>query len=152
MNSKVAYTVGGTELLDAVGPLWYELLKHHSPLSQAFGDFIATRNWDDRKAELEKKNAAGGLRVELVYQDGEPVGYCVTSIDGARIGEIESLFLAESMRGQGIGRGLMQRAVAWLDANAVASKHVQVLVGNERVHTLYASFGFLPFTWVLRQK
>ncbi|MGC9397389.1 MAG: GNAT family N-acetyltransferase, partial [Anaerolineae bacterium] len=76
----IAYITGGTELLDAVGPLWKKLNAHHAAQSPHFGEDYAARTYAWRKAGLLKKD--GTLRVELA-QDADTenvIGYCISLV------------------------------------------------------------------------
>ena len=54
------------------------------------------------------------------------------------------VMVAEDVRGQGLGRALVQAAVDWLDAHPVVEKlGLSVFEDNERAIALYTSLGFL---------
>jgi ribosomal protein S18 acetylase RimI-like enzyme len=76
--------------------------------------------------------------------DGAPVGYCISSTDASNTGEVESLYVRERWRRQGIGRRLLEAALAWLDGQGVDCKVVCVADGNEHAIAFYRRFGFLP--------
>lgn len=149
----ITFKIGGAELLDAVEPLWLQLIAHHSNLSPFFADEIASRNFLDRRTELAAKAAAGKLRVELVFDsDSAVIGYLICSIDGSGEGEIDSIFLRDPARSRGIGSTLMNRAMMWLDAEGAKKKFLVVATGNERVYAFYARYGFFPIANILRHK
>ena len=57
------------------------------------------------------------MRVDVAMDivTGQNVGYCVSSVDEERTGEIESIFVASDYRGLGIGDSLMKKALTWMD-------------------------------------
>jgi len=110
--------------------------------------------FDDRKNYFESVAGKGSLRLDLAWdpEDGRSVGYCVSSLSGEKQGEIESVFLEEKYRGQGIGRDLMLRALAWLDECGAIRKRVSVGNGNEEAWKFYQKFGFYPRMTILEQR
>jgi ribosomal protein S18 acetylase RimI-like enzyme len=93
------------------------------------------------------------LKVEVAYADGRdnPVAYCVTSLTADGTGEIDSLFVEQDYRGEGIGTALTQRALGWLDGRKVVSKIVCVAFGNDSALEFYKRFGFVADNISLRQ-
>ncbi len=59
--------------------------------------------FEKRKADLLKKAASGKMRVDLAFDEvsGRNVGYCVSSINQEKTGEIESIFVDAAYRGMG---------------------------------------------------
>ena len=71
---------------------------------------------------------------------------CVSAILDVRLaegvkGEIVSLVVSEDARGQGLGKGLMREAEAWLSGN-VSAIRVRANVLREASHRFYASLGY----------
>lgn len=152
-TAAIRYEEGDAELLDLVGPLWDELIRHHEALSRHFADAFVGRSFAARKAELVEKSSGGRLRVDLAKTAaGDCVGYCVATIDARRAGEIDSLFVRSSFRGQGIGAALMKRALAWMDDVGTQSRIVEVAWDNEKAWSFYRRFAFLPRSVRFMQK
>ena len=109
--------------------------------------------FEKRKDSLLKKAGAGKMRVDLAFDEesGRNVGYCVSSINSEKLGEIESIFVDAAYRGIGIGGSLMKKALFWMEQQDVAEKIVEVAVGNEQALDFYAQYGFLPRKMVLKQ-
>jgi ribosomal protein S18 acetylase RimI-like enzyme len=151
--SEIAWIEGGTELLDAVGPLWGALNRLHSELSAHFSHADAAGTFDQRKAGLLDKARSATLRVELAQdrRAGRFVGYCVCSVDRDGVGEVDSIYVEPDHRGRGLGHHLMQRALVWMDRQGVRAKVAIVAVGNERVCAFYSRYGFFPRHIVLQQ-
>lgn len=152
--SEIEYLAGGIELLEAAGPLWEQLNAHHRDQSPHFANEFAQRTFAHRKAELLKKAADSAFRVDLARDPatGRYVGYCISTVDPQRVGEIDSICVELDFRGLGIGDGLIQRALAWMDDQSVQSKVVAVASGNERAFPFYSRYGFFPRITILRQK
>lgn len=139
------YEVMGEEGLGLIEPLWMELRQMHRARSVHFSDALGSREFGDRRDELLEKSSGGLMRVELARTgDGALAGYCVSTIDGRLVGEVDSLFVSTAFRGSGIGTKLMQGSLRWMEGLGVRKKVLTAIVGNEEVHAFYARFGFRP--------
>lgn len=83
--------------------------------------------------------------VFVVEENGRIIG-CVAAIIDVRlaegiVGEIVSLVVAESARGQGIGKGLVHHAEQWL-AQSVSTVRVRANAVREAAHKFYESRGY----------
>ena len=67
------------------------------------------------------------------------------------MGEVESLFVEDAYRSEGIGTTLVIRGLAWMDHLGTVRKRVSVGEGNEAAWTFYRKFGFYPRMTVLEQ-
>ena len=89
-------------------------------------------------------------RATLVVEDGEGrvAGYALTAPardeDAAGLGEVEAIYLHPEVLGRGLGRRLLQAAVAGLDAAGFESVVLWVLSENERARHFYERSGFRP--------
>jgi ribosomal protein S18 acetylase RimI-like enzyme len=148
------YISAGPEGLDEIQMLWEKLNLLHSTLSSHFGDLALQRTFDARRNELQEKSITGWLRVDLARDRaaGQVVGYIVATLSQAAVGEIDSIFVEEAYRRNGVGESLMKRSLAWLDECGANMKSISVAVGNERVFGFYRKFGFYPITTTLMQK
>jgi len=142
-------TTGGRELLSEIVPLWNELKKHHVEVAGVFSPVFAMGNWESRKADLERKAFDDKLKVDLVTQGNELIGYAVSTITEKGIGEIDSLCVKEQCRGQGIGKQLIQRALDWMKFEGAKSYTLQVVHGNDQAMSLYQSLGFSPIMHIM---
>ena len=150
---RIEYVSGNQALLDDIRFLWEQLNQHMVACSVGFKPHYLSMTFEKRKRELLKKTAQGEMRIDLAAdkQSCHKVAYCVSSIDEAKTGEIESIFVAKDYRDLGIGGTLMQKALAWIDEKAAEKKVVAVGVGNEHVLGFYARYGFCPRKTVLEQ-
>ena len=143
---------GGPELLDRIAPLWEELNKYHMEKSIYFSEDIKLRQFETRKNAIVSK--AIHLRADIVMdlKEKRDIGYCVSTINDSNMGEIDSIFIREQYRRNGIGRKLIETALAWLDDHGVVGKLLSVGSGNDEVINFYKIFGFYPAAVYLVQK
>ena len=109
--------------------------------------------FEKRKSTLIEKAKDGKIRVDMAVDklSGQNVGYCVSSIDKSKAGEIQSIFVDAKCRGLGAGNTLISKALAWMDDNNAESKIVEVGAGNEDAFGFYAWYGFVPRKTMLKQ-
>lgn len=152
MEKEIEIISGGPELLDRIAPLWEELNKHHVKKSIHFSELIKSRNFIARREELISK--AKHLRTDIVtdMKENNDVGYCISTIKENNIGEIDSIFIREPYQKNGIGKRLMEMALAWLDDHGVTRKVLSIGSGNDEVIEFYEMFGFYPATIYMMQK
>jgi len=150
---KIKYVCGNEASLDSIRLLWQSLNQTHLDLSPYFKQDYVEMNFEKRKASLLKKAARAKLRVDIAVDvmTGQNVGYCVSSIDEEKIGEIESIFVASNYRGLGIGDSLMRTVLAWMDKKGTVAKIVEVAAGNEQAFSFYNRYGFFTRKTVLKQ-
>ncbi len=109
--------------------------------------------FENRKRALLEKAACGEMRVDIAVdkQTNQKIGYCLSSINEAKTGEIESIFVAEDYRGSGVGGTLLQKALTWMDVKAAEKKVVAVGAGNENAFGFYGRYGFRSRKTVMEQ-
>lgn len=84
---------------------------------------------------------AGG-KVFIALQDGEPVG-CVALIRMADGGyEVAKMTVAESLRGSGLGRRLMERCIEQGKADGVPRLYLETNSSLAPARALYRAMGF----------
>jgi diamine N-acetyltransferase len=151
-NPDIVFTQSGPEGLEQIAPLWIKLRRHHKERSPWFKDDFDTVTWEMRKTGLLEKSAKGELLVHLAKDKGVLIGYCVSSIDTEKQGEIESIYIEKEYRKHHIGDGFMKTALKWMDGQGVKRKIIGVAVGNEEAFGFYEKYGFYPRVTLLRQK
>jgi [ribosomal protein S5]-alanine N-acetyltransferase len=153
-SRNIEYVARNQEALDLIQPLWQKLTEHHEGLSRYFKDHYARFTFTLRKEQLLKKSREGALRVDLARDtsSGTFIGYCVTSLNREKQGEIESIYVEKDYRGCGVGAKLMNRALSWLEAEGAIKIILDVADGNESVFGFYRRFGFYPRLTVLERK
>lgn len=148
---EIEYQIGESELLDSIEGLWSKLNLHHAEVSPHFSDQFRLNTFEKRKKDLVEKAIEGKLWIEVVKTtaDRTIVGYCIGTVCSERVGEIDSIYVDPSFRGQGIADQLMSNIMSWLDSQNVIRKIVVVATGNESIFPLYQKYGFFPRTSTL---
>jgi diamine N-acetyltransferase len=134
--------------LPEIENLWKELNSHHGQLSSNFKGYFDTLTFQDRLKQLVCKES---LSLFAVSDAGLLVGYCIVTADRNR-GEIDSIYVRASHRGQRIGHELMMRAIEWLRMHDCPETSIYVAEGNEQVLSFYAKFGFTKRYTVLGKR
>ncbi len=105
----------------------------------------AAQGWKQRKAKhLDVDLTREEAMILVAEADQRVVGYISTWIDrAASQGFIPNLAVDQVWRGNGIGRNLVQRAVAHFRKQGVAQVRIETLDQNEVGKNLYPSLGFV---------
>jgi GNAT superfamily N-acetyltransferase len=152
---RIVETVG-VEGIDRVEPLWRAMVDHHR---EVVGREIPVRptdaTWPLRRAQYDEwlSSGDGVLLLAVTSAGAEPDGYaCVRTTPsaptfdfGERVGELESLVVAEHARGAGLGSLLIGAAREWLRERDVTYWSVGVVEANAGAVRLYEREGFGPF-------
>ena len=151
--SQIEYIEGDQTLLDQIAPLWEQLKQYHASVSTYFTDAYTDFTFDMRQKQLTEKSGDGQLRVVLARDRdrSEYVGYCVATITPDGVGEVDSLYVDNSYRGQDIGTRLTETVLNWFERNKVSSRLILVAYGNDRVLEFYRRFGFYPRSYILKE-
>ena len=149
----IEYQIGSVRDLEKIRELWGGLNRHHHSKSRHFRQHYESWGFGDRKVHFEKIARSGKFRIDLAYDDEKKsyAGYCVSSVSDEGYGEIESIFIDENYRSQGIGARLVSAALSWMDSEGAEKKRVAVADGNEDAWVFYQKFGFYPRMMVLEQ-
>lgn len=139
-----------SDRIDEIAPLWSQLNAHHHAQAPLFRAVYAQNRWQQRRDELLAKANHGNLLI-LVVRDARNalVAYCIASVSVQGVGELDSLFVCDSLRNSGVGNSMVSQALTWMDQLGVHTKRVVVYAGNERAQRFYARFGFVPRQTVL---
>lgn len=142
------------EGLEYVEPLWYGLRDHHAQISPIFSESIVNNSFQRRANQIIAKAERGYINISLVMDNdvSKHVGYCISSINEFKEGEIDSIFIDEVYRKQGIGDMLMSNALEWFQAHNVDDLSISVLYGNEAALSFYEKYGFYARTYTLKNK
>lgn len=104
-----------------------------------------------RRTFKEIISGSANARGWLIRDDkGRPGGYLLASVTwsnefGGRVAWLEELYLRPETRGQGLGRGALEQALAELKAHdQVVGFRLEVAPANRSVGDLYKSMGFRP--------
>lgn len=102
------------------------------------GSFAAARLNDPDQAVWLVEDAGGRA---LAYAAAGPAGLPHPEVRPHH-GELKSLYLRREAQGAGLGRALLQTALAWLERDGPRTLWIGVWSGNLRAQRLYARYGF----------
>ncbi len=147
----------GSGDLDGVVAHWKAISAHHEPLDPQFALAHGSEAEVRRllAAQLRDPDAA----TWVFDRGGEVVGLCIARIDRAppiaretARAEITDLGVAPAWRRHGIGRALVEEALAWIVHRRVDRVEVRVAVGNREGHAFWRSQGFGDLMDVLQRR
>ena len=91
-----------------------------------------------------EKSCQGHADAVLVAESDEgPCGYVSCHMEGARAGRLGLVGVREGAQGRGVGRALVESALAWFDARGVERVRVVTQGRNIAAQRLYERCGFL---------
>lgn len=106
---------------------------------------IASQDWKQRKARHvdDDLDAPGGEVGVAVDGEGSVVGYVSLRYDReAGVGQIPNVVVAAGLRGRGIGRRLLEHAIARFREEGMTVARIETLEQNPIGRHLYPSVGF----------
>jgi len=105
---------------------------------------INGHDWQWRKARhLDDDASRDPSGIFVAEHEGQIAGYITTWQDrAAGIGHIPNLAIAAEFRGQGLGRQLIEHALAHFRASGLPCAKIETLVQNDIGNHLYRSLGF----------
>jgi ribosomal protein S18 acetylase RimI-like enzyme len=112
-------------------------------IEREFG-LVHGHDWQWRKARhLDDDAARDPAGIFVAEHEGEIVGYITTWQDReAGIGHIPNIAIDSTFRGQGLGRKLIEHALAHFRGAGLSHAKIETLVQNEVGNHLYRSLGF----------
>jgi ribosomal protein S18 acetylase RimI-like enzyme len=143
--------------VDRVEALWIEMVDFHREVVEgAWPVRPGADAWARRRPQYVEWLTGGSGRMFAAVpapDAGEPRGYAVIVTEppgptwamGERTGELESLVVAATARGAGIGTALVERCRDALREDGVEYWTVSVVEVNEGATRLYERAGFRPF-------
>jgi GNAT superfamily N-acetyltransferase len=144
--------------VDRVAPLFKQLVEfHREAIDGAWPVRSAEAAWAHRRGQYLEWLGSGSARmlaaVPAEDESAPPVGYAVLAIKPSmaswdveeRIGELETLAVAEGVRGQGIGSELIEACRELLREQGITHWAVAVVEANADATRLYEREGFRPF-------
>jgi len=107
-------------------------------------------NWPQEEgheyfSKLMRSERGLGLLAEA---EGKVIGYLVgylrhsSSLRPVKMAELESMYVREVYRGQGVGQQLVQKFLEWAKERGVERVSVTAYVANERAVAFYEKLGF----------
>lgn len=148
---KIEFLDPATQLAE-LRPLWLAMRDHHHAIAPDWGPVHA----DDESWARRSKDYASWLTEPdafcLVARDdgGRAVGYLLATVNAGgptwvnpeRFCYLESISVLPELRGQGVGRLLLDAMTAHLDTLGVKSVSVSQVAANEDARRFYERAGF----------
>lgn len=97
----------------------------------------------DRQMLSEARHATPFHRFRVATRNGSLIGYAVTGRAGHR-GYLQRLAVDPSVEGEGIGTGLVNDSLTWLQRRGAKTVFVNTQERNQRAFELYQYLGFEP--------
>jgi ribosomal protein S18 acetylase RimI-like enzyme len=152
---------GSAQDVPALEPLWVAVHHVHRASMPELAPYVSdAETWAELRRHYDAIFEKPDTVLLLAYDGEELVGYALAHVlavgetfipdtwrTGERIGELESLAVRESHRGQGIGSALLDAVDEAFAAQGIRDVIVGALPGNEGALRLYARRGFRP-TWL----
>jgi ribosomal protein S18 acetylase RimI-like enzyme len=113
-------------------------------IEQAFG-LVNGHNWQWRKSRhLDEDVTRQGAAIFVAEHEAQIIGYITTWQDReGGIGHIPNLAIAAEHRGRGLGRQLLEHALAHFRASGLTHAKIETLANNEVGNHLYRDLGFV---------
>lgn len=112
-------------------------------IEEALG-LLNGHDWQWRKARhVDEDVRANSEGIFVAERAGEIIGYISTVIDrDSGKGRIPNLVVAASLRGQGLGRQLIEHALEYFRREGLAYALIETMAQNEIGNHLYRACGF----------
>lgn len=124
--------------------LWQKLIYHLLDNSERHKDYFEKRKFNERIKPFIEKVHNGEYLIEVAYDvdTNEDIGYCFSSINEQKVGEIDSIYIDKRYRGLSIGDYFMRSALHFFETYNADKMVLSVSEGNERVMSFYKKYGF----------
>jgi ribosomal protein S18 acetylase RimI-like enzyme len=152
---------GSAQDVPALEPLWVAVHHVHQASMPELAPYVSdAETWAELSRHYEHLFEKPDTELLLAFDGDELIGYALTHVlpveetfipdtwrTGERIGELESLSVLPSHRGQGIGTALLDAVDDAFEARGIRDVIVGALAGNVDALRLYERRGFRP-TWL----
>jgi GNAT superfamily N-acetyltransferase len=126
------------------------------PMLRAYCDFYEVDPRDDRLVALCRAlidDPTEGEQVIARSPDGEPLGFATVfwtwqTLDAARVGVLNDLYVVPDARGRGVGRRLIEHCRVLCRKHAAAKLVWETAPDNETAQRLYDGIGAERSTWL----
>ena len=136
--------------VELIKDLWEKNRRYHENISEYFKEVYRSMSFDQRIKAFSVFDEET-MKITVAKGSDGYIGYCIsTIIDGK--GEIESIHVDESNRGDGVGKRLVQRHLEWMNEKNCKVIGVTVSQENEATIGFYRKLGFFPNTLYMQQK
>jgi len=136
--------------IDIIKNLWEKNRLYHENSSEYFKELYHSISFDERIKDFSIFNK-DTIKITVAKNNDEYIGYCISTIVD-ETGELQSLHVGESNRGNGIGRQLAFKHIEWMKEMNCKVIGVTVSQENESTIRFYKKLGFYPNTVYMQQK
>lgn len=152
-DNGVTIRLAGAEAVDALEPLWLSLHRHHREVAPDLAMYPDERSWPLRRDLYRQWITEPGSFILLAEDGGELIGYAFTHVfagpddtwvSGDRIAELESLSVAASHRGRGVGTRLLDAVDERLAELGIGDLYIGTLAANLGAQRVYEKRGLRP--------
>lgn len=136
--------------INIIKNLWEKNRQYHEKSSEHFKELYGSISFDQIIKALQGLDNES-LKITVAKSSDEYIGYCVsTIIDGE--GELKSLHVDETCRGNGIGKKIVDKHIEWMKEKSCKAIGVTVSQENESTIWFYKKLGFYPNTLYMQLK
>src|SRR4051794_19974805 len=122
--SDLTVREGGADRIPELAELWEELGDHHATLADVPPVRAAADRWERRQTQYRDWLSQRTGRLFIAERQGRPVGYLMLTIGdgpatwevGSTAAEIETMSVLATERSRGVGKALMEAALAAAEA------------------------------------
>lgn len=135
--------------IEIIKNLWEKNRKYHEDTSEYFGHLYRSINFNER---IKAFAGIGREKLKItVAKDGDGyIGYCISTIMDGK-GELESIHVNQTERGNGIGSKLARMHLDWMKESNCKVIGVTVSQENKNTINFYKKLGFYPNTLYMQQ-
>lgn len=136
--------------VEVIKNLWEKNRQYHENSSEYFKESYRYIRFGERIKAFGVFNK-DTMKITVVKNNDKYIGYCIsTIIDGK--GELESLHVHETYRGNGVGKKLVDKHIEWMNEKNCKVIGVTVSQENESTIGFYKKIGFYPNTLYMQQR
>ena len=136
--------------IEIIRELWEKNRLYHENTSEFFKESYVSICFDERMKAFSMFDK-DTMKITVAKNNDEYIGYCLSTIvDGS--GELQSLHVDESNRGNGAGSQLASKHIEWIREMKCKVIGVTVSQENESTIAFYKKLGFYPNTLYMQQK
>ena len=126
--------------IELIKPLWEKNRIYHQQITEHFGYQFANLCFEDRMKFLNEIDEES-TKITIAKDGQKIIGFCISVIE-KNVGEIYSLHVDESCRGNGIGKQITKSHLDWFHQHNCKSIKLFVSKENNNSIAFYESLGF----------
>lgn len=136
--------------IEIIKNLWEKNRLYHKNISQYFKESYDSISFHERMKGFSVFNK-DKIKITVAKNNDQYIGYVISTIVG-ETGEIQSLHVHDSDRGNGIGTQIASEHIEWMKKMNCKVIGVNVSQENDSAIAFYRKLGFYPNTLYMQQK